>query len=165
MKLGALMMKSVTALINILLVFVALSLPLSLSLVTGCDVPGSGKKAAKVAHQDLVKVQAIARVGVNPKEFAKVLEKARISTTDAISKFGETDELRIALQRCLDGYMDAKKILEVKGEVDTKNGTLGNIVKKYGVRAPSRFVLQFGVVQKIFETTNKAVDVVGGMVK
>lgn len=126
----------------------------SLTLI-GC-FGAEGKRAAKAALLDLQKLQTIAKVGVNPKEYGTLYEKVKQSSTEALGKF-EEGPIREALQEAYEGYSDAKVVLETPGQINTSAPPYSGFIVKYSFKAPSQFVPQFALLQKILDKTAKAV--------
>ena len=133
-------------------------------LTTGCDILGAGKKSSKIALADLKAVQAIAKVGVNEKDFAIVYERARISCSIALGKLDDGD-IKTVLTAASEGYADGKKVLETPGQIDTTLAPFNLYIGKYGFRAPSRYVLQFGLLQKIFDKAGKSTNELAELLK
>lgn len=123
----------------------------------GCDLITGGKKAAKTALEDLKKLQAIAKVGVDQKEYANLHERAKKSSNDALGKLDDGD-IKSALQDAIDGYTDGKTVLETPGQINTAIAPFSGFITKYSFKAPSQFVLQFALLQKIFDKSGKAVN-------
>ena len=115
-----------------------------------------GKRSAKAALLDLQKLQTIAKVGVNPKEFGTLYEKAKQSSTDALGKL-EDGPIKLALQESYEGYSDAKVVLETPGQINTSASPYSGFIVKYSFKAPSQFVPQFALLQKILDKTAKAI--------
>lgn len=125
--------------------------------ITGCELITGAKKATKTALEDLKKIQAIAKVGVDQKEYATLYERAKKSSEDALGRLGDGD-LKVALQEAIDGYTDAKTVLETPGQINTSIAPFNGFVVKYSFKAPTQFVLQFAMLQKIFDKTGKAIN-------
>ncbi len=141
-----------------------LLLALSMAFSVGCEQITGKLKSAKDAFQDLKKIQAIAKVAVPPKEINPLIEKAQKSTAEAVAKL-EDGDLKNALLAAIDGYVDARKIMEGPVQMNMRENPWGGYKLKYRLKLPDDFVPQFALLKPIFEVANKSVDRVGELLK